>query len=156
MPFGPRRIELTPQLSNLFDQSQTDAFYFVIWSRNGTPLQNSTNSPAEITLPDRANPRNIHTFLRRVVSVRGRNRFILAGLAVFVLTLGTFVSLTGLRPDQRPVVLVGEAMFPDFHAVYIDPESFAHYQKTGEFRDGTVMIKELVAVGAKEAPSGKG
>src|SRR3954451_15128403 len=50
----------------------------------------------------------------------------------------------------------GEAMFPDFHAVYIDPESFAHYQKTGEFRDGTVMIKELVAVGAKEAPSGKG
>jgi hypothetical protein len=50
----------------------------------------------------------------------------------------------------------GEAMFPDFHAVYIDPESFAHYQKTGEFRDGTVMIKELVAVGAKEAPSGEG
>jgi hypothetical protein len=50
----------------------------------------------------------------------------------------------------------GEAPFPDFHAVYIDPESFAHYEKTGEFRDGTVMIKELVSVGAKEATSGKG
>ena len=50
----------------------------------------------------------------------------------------------------------GEAPFPDFHAVYIDPESFAHYEKTGEFRDGTVMIKELVGVGAKEATSGKG
>jgi hypothetical protein len=50
----------------------------------------------------------------------------------------------------------GEATFPEFHSVYMDPESFAHYQKTGEFRDGTVMIKELVAVGAKEAPSGKG
>ena len=37
----------------------------------------------------------------------------------------------------------GEAPFPEFHAVYIDPESFAHYEKTGEFRDGTVMIKEL-------------
>src|SRR5580692_8163924 len=34
----------------------------------------------------------------------------------------------------------GEAPFPDFHAVYIDPESYAHYEKTGEFRDGTVMI----------------
>ena len=50
----------------------------------------------------------------------------------------------------------GEAPFPEFHAVYMDPESFAHYEKTGEFRDGTVMIKELVAVGAKEASSGKG
>jgi hypothetical protein len=50
----------------------------------------------------------------------------------------------------------GEATFPEFHAVYIDPESFAYYEKTGEFRDGTVMIKELITVGAKEATSGKG
>lgn len=50
----------------------------------------------------------------------------------------------------------GEASFPEFHVVYIDPESFAHYQKTGEFRDGTVMIKELTSVGDKEATSGKG
>ena len=50
----------------------------------------------------------------------------------------------------------GEAPFPDFHAVYIDPESYSNYEKTGEFRDGTVMIKELVGIGAKEAASGKG
>ena len=50
----------------------------------------------------------------------------------------------------------GEASFPEFHSVYMDPESFAHYEKTGEFRDGTVMIKELITVGAKEATSGKG
>lgn len=50
----------------------------------------------------------------------------------------------------------GEASFPEFHAVYIDPDSFAHYQKTGKFRDGTVMIKELTSVGAKEATSGNG
>jgi hypothetical protein len=50
----------------------------------------------------------------------------------------------------------GEAAFPEFHAVYIDPDSFAHYQKTGEFREGTVLIKELSSVGAKEATSGKG
>jgi hypothetical protein len=50
----------------------------------------------------------------------------------------------------------GEAAFPEFHAVYIDRESFAHFKKTGEFRDGTVLVKDLVSVGSKEAPSGKG
>ena len=50
----------------------------------------------------------------------------------------------------------GEAAFPEFHAVYMDPESFAHYEKTGKFRDGTVVIKELSSVGSKEATSGKG
>ena len=34
----------------------------------------------------------------------------------FVLALGAFVSLSGLRPDTRPVVLVGEAVFPDHSA----------------------------------------
>lgn len=50
----------------------------------------------------------------------------------------------------------GEASFPEFHEVYIDPESYAHYEKTGKFRDGTVLVKELSSVGSKEAPSGKG
>jgi len=48
--------------------------------------------------------------------VRNRNRFILAGLAAFVLVLGAFVSLSGLRPDTRPAVLFGEAVFPDHSA----------------------------------------
>jgi hypothetical protein len=50
----------------------------------------------------------------------------------------------------------GEATFPEFHAVYMAPESFAQYEKTGKFRDGTVLIKELSSVGSKEATSGKG
>ena len=50
----------------------------------------------------------------------------------------------------------GHALFPEFHSVYIDPESFADYQKTGEYRDGTVMVKELASVGGKEESSGKG
>src|SRR5262249_22034798 len=50
----------------------------------------------------------------------------------------------------------GEASFPEVHEVYMDPESFAHYEKTGKFRDGTVLVKELSSVGSKEAPSGKG
>ena len=50
----------------------------------------------------------------------------------------------------------GEATFPEFHEVYMDPESFAYYEKTGKFRDGTVLIKELSSVGSKKAPSGNG
>ena len=44
----------------------------------------------------------------------------------------------------------------EFHAVYMDPESFEHYENTGKLRDGTVMIKEFAGVGSKEAVSGKG
>jgi hypothetical protein len=50
----------------------------------------------------------------------------------------------------------GEAMFPEFHAVYMDPESFAHFKMAGKFRDGTVVVKELSSVGSKKAPSGNG
>ena len=50
----------------------------------------------------------------------------------------------------------GQALFPEFHSVYIDPESFADYQKTGAYRDGTVMVKELASIGGKEESSGKG
>jgi Cytochrome P460 len=44
----------------------------------------------------------------------------------------------------------------EFHAVYMDPESFAHYEKTGQIRDGTILVKEPVGVGTKEAASGRG
>lgn len=50
----------------------------------------------------------------------------------------------------------GEAGFPEFHNVYIDPTSYAHYRDTGEFREGTVIIKELVSVEEKSATSGNG
>lgn len=50
----------------------------------------------------------------------------------------------------------GEAPFPEFHNTYMDPDSFAHVEKTGEYRDGTVLVKELLAVGSKEQSSGKG
>ena len=50
----------------------------------------------------------------------------------------------------------GEATFPEFHSVYIDPESFTLFEKTGKFRDGTVVVKELSSVGTKQASSGNG
>jgi hypothetical protein len=48
------------------------------------------------------------------------------------------------------------ASFPDFHNVYIHPADYHHLQQTGQFPDGTVLIKELVSVGSKQAVSGNG
>ena len=45
----------------------------------------------------------------------------------------------------------GEAPFPEFHSVYIDPLSFDHWQETGDFRDGTMLAKELALVISEEA-----
>lgn len=50
----------------------------------------------------------------------------------------------------------GKAAFPEFHTVYVDPASYRHYLQTGEWRDGTVMVKELTDVGGKAATSGNG
>ena len=50
----------------------------------------------------------------------------------------------------------GHAAFPEFHNVYIDPASYATYQRTGRFAEGTVILKELVSVGSKKMDSGHG
>jgi hypothetical protein len=50
----------------------------------------------------------------------------------------------------------GAASFPEFHSVYIDPESWAHWKETGTFREGTMFAKELTLVGDTAATSGIG
>lgn len=50
----------------------------------------------------------------------------------------------------------GKAPFPEFHNVYIDPVSYQEYTQTGKFREGTILVKELVSVGGKQAASGQG
>jgi hypothetical protein len=50
----------------------------------------------------------------------------------------------------------GAAPFPEFHSVYIDPASYDVYKRTGEFKEGTILIKELISVGTKSAVSGNG
>lgn len=50
----------------------------------------------------------------------------------------------------------GKASFPEFHNVYIDPASWSVWKRKGYFRDGTIIIKELVSVGSKKTFSGNG
>lgn len=57
----------------------------------------------------------------------------------------------------------GQASFPEFHNVYIEPGSYAIYKRTGEFPEGTIFFKELQLVlpgeypdGSRTEPSGRG
>lgn len=50
----------------------------------------------------------------------------------------------------------GEASFPEFHNVYINPTAWKEWKKSGKFPEGTYMVKELTSVGTKKATSGNG
>ena len=57
----------------------------------------------------------------------------------------------------------GQANFPEFHNVYIEPGSYDIYQKTNVFPEGTIFLKELQltlpkenADGSRTEPSGRG
>ena len=50
----------------------------------------------------------------------------------------------------------GKAAFPEFHNVYLEPSAWQTWKRTGKFPDGTIIIKELVGVGSKQAVSGQG
>ena len=37
----------------------------------------------------------------------------------------------------------GQAGFPEYHNVYVHPQAFRAYRKTGEWPEGTILLKEL-------------
>lgn len=37
----------------------------------------------------------------------------------------------------------GNAPFPEYHNVYVQPEAFRAYRKSGEWPEGTILLKEL-------------
>jgi hypothetical protein len=95
------------------------------------------------------------------------SQFIFAGVAyagqAFSIKDGQLERPTGYRewvyvgtPVTPNDMNDGKAAFPEHHNVYIDPVSWTHWKDKGEFRDGTILIKELVSVGSKAAVSGKG
>ncbi len=57
----------------------------------------------------------------------------------------------------------GKANFPEFHNVYIEAQNLEAYMKTGQFPEGTVIVKELTRLlnptfpdGSRSEPSGRG
>ncbi|HWD92671.1 MAG TPA: ATP-binding protein [Verrucomicrobiae bacterium] len=51
---GPREFHLQPQQAALFDESDTNGFYYVVWRRDGQELARSSNAPPGISLPAHA------------------------------------------------------------------------------------------------------
>jgi len=57
----------------------------------------------------------------------------------------------------------GNAGFPEYHNVYVQPEAYQSYRKTGQFPEGTILVKELQLTlsgtntdGSRIEPSGRG
>jgi Cytochrome P460 len=57
----------------------------------------------------------------------------------------------------------GEAGFPEYHNVYIEPGSYEIYKQTNQFPEGTILFKELQLTlpgqnsdGSRSEPSGRG
>jgi len=57
----------------------------------------------------------------------------------------------------------GKANFPEYHHVYIEQKNIDAYLKTGQFPEGTIIVKELTRVlkptfpdGSRTEPSGRG
>lgn len=44
----------------------------------------------------------------------------------------------------------GQAEFPEYHNVYIEPSAFDYWQRTGQWADGTQFVKELVLIRAAD------
>jgi len=63
-PFGPRDFPISEEISSLFDQSSTGAFYFTVWSRDGAMFKRSSNAPPTVPLPQRLNNTDTRTHAR--------------------------------------------------------------------------------------------
>jgi heavy metal sensor kinase len=50
---GPGEFHLQPQHAALFDETDTNGFYYVVWLRNDQELARSTNAPAHVPQPAR-------------------------------------------------------------------------------------------------------
>src|SRR5439155_4692134 len=53
----PTEFHLPPLQARLFDESDTNGFYYVVWLRGGKELARSSNAPADVPRPLDATPR---------------------------------------------------------------------------------------------------
>jgi len=49
-----------------------------------------------------------------------------------------------------------KAIFPDFQNVYIDPVGYAYWKKHGTWKEGTILVKELLRAGDTTSSVGNG
>jgi heavy metal sensor kinase len=64
---GPREFHPSAEVLRLFDEAETNGFYYAVWSRSGALLQRSTNAPPGVSFPDRLGDSLIHIRVRGAV-----------------------------------------------------------------------------------------
>jgi len=97
----------TPTL-NLFEDSQTNSFYFAIWSRSGSLLKSSTNAPPELPVPGSD---ELEAHLQTRIRDTFREAFQLNALGECVLAGRSIqADLTGLRHFAWWLAAAGSAV----------------------------------------------
>jgi len=83
---GPREFRPSEEVLRLFDESETNGFYYAVWFRDGSLLKSSTNAPAEIPFPERSGDSLTHTRIRGSVReayhFTERSHCVLAGRSI--------------------------------------------------------------------------
>lgn len=55
-----------------------------------------------------------------------------------------------------PISHDSTAIFPDFQNIYIDPESYEFWKENGYYKEGTILVKELIRKDDTSSPIGQG
>ena len=161
-------LEATIKSSKDFPNEPGNWAYFSFTNEGGGPLKATSKAFATATCNSchEDNAQDQHVFTQYYPVLRGAKDEEVGqpGADYFDLSSdGILTRPVGYRrwvyvgsPTTPNELNNGKAPFPEIHTVYIDPDSYRHYQKTGKFREGTILMKELVSVGSKEASSGNG
>jgi heavy metal sensor kinase len=79
----PASFRLLPRQAALFDETDSNAFYYVVWSRDGHELRRSTNAPADIPephpVPGAPQPPRMRGSFREVFQATPPGEVLLAG-----------------------------------------------------------------------------
>jgi cytochrome c553 len=161
-------LEATIKSSALFPNEPGNWAYFSFTDETGGPVKPTAQAfdTASCNTCHEDNAQDDWVFTQYYPVLRGAKDEEVAppGAAYFDISSdGTLKRPKGYRrwvyvgsPNTPNVLNGGKAPFPEIHTVYIDPDSYEHYAKTGEFPEGTILMKELVSVGSTQAASGNG
>lgn len=58
--------------------------------------------------------------------------------------------------SSTPQSLDSNVLFPDFQNVYIDPAGYTYWKKFGKWKEGTIIVKELLRTGDTNSSVGHG
>jgi heavy metal sensor kinase len=85
---APTEFHLRPQQAGLFDESDTNGFYYIVWTREGKSLSRSANAPKDVPMPARMGsgspaPARMRDALREMFLITPPGEVLLAGKPVF-------------------------------------------------------------------------